>query len=199
MKFAGYCKVVGMTFLPFVAACENPFATRTPEPPAVGRGTFITPRTPEAVLANLRSAMLEQNLLNYSRSLADTTRGGAFRFHADPAVANARPELFSNWNLDNEKRYFNQLNAVLPADSARSLIFKVVTSIPLGDSAIFVEDYELNVHHTQQSNGVPSRYAGQARFTLRQDALGEWSIHRWSDFSAGSAPTWSVLKANFGQ
>ncbi len=182
-----------------VSGCENPFQTRTPEPPTQSRGTFITPLTPEAVISNLRNAVVEQNLVNYSRSLADPARGGAFRYQADPAVENSRPELFADWGLEEEKHYFGQLSAALPPDSARALIFTAQSITTLGDSAIFIEDYQLNIRHTQQTGGIAIRYAGQARFILRRDNLGEWAIHRWSDFSTGSTPTWSALKASFGQ
>jgi hypothetical protein len=180
-------------------ACENPFQTRTPEPPTRSRGTFVTPLAPETVLTNLRSAVIEQNLVNYSRCLADPARGGAFQYDADPVVEHSRPELFANWGLEEEKRYFSQLNAVLPADSVRTLSFTAQDVTTFGDSAIFVEDYLLEVHHTQQAGGVGRRYAGQARFMLRRDSLGEWAIHRWADFSTGSTPSWSALKASFGQ
>lgn len=180
-------------------SCDNPFATRTPEPPTRSQGTFVTPLTPEAVIANLRNAVTEQNLVNYTRSLADPTRGGRFVYEADPAVIASQPELFADWVVANEQRYFNQLNAVLPTDSTRSLVFAAETATNLGDSALFVENYLLVVRHTQQVNGIPSRYAGQARFTLKRNNLGEWAIHRWADFSTGSLPTWSALKASFGQ
>ena len=182
-----------------VYACENPFQTRTPEPPTQSRGTLITPLTPEAVITNLRNAVVEQNLVNYSRSLADPSRGGTFRYQADPAVENSRPGLFADWGLEKEKHYFGQLSAALPPDSVRSLIFTAESVTTLGDSAIFIEDYQLNVHHTEQAGGIAQRYAGQGRFILRRDNLGEWAIHRWSDFSTGSTPTWSALKASFGQ
>lgn len=183
----------------FLLACDNPFQTRSPEPPSQIHGRFIAPLTPEVVLVNLRNAIIEQNLVNYVRSLADPARGGSFIYEAEPAVANAQGELFANWNLDNEKRYFSQLAAVLPPDSARSLVLISQTATNLGDSAIFVENYQLTVRHTQQAGGIPSRYAGQARLSLRRDRLGEWAIYRWADFSTGDVPTWSVLKANFGQ
>lgn len=190
--------VMALTML-LILACDNPFQTRTPEPPTQSRGTFITPLVPDVVLVNLRNAVIEQNLVNYARSLADPARGGTFTYEAEPSVANAQRELFDNWDLNNEKRYFNQLSAVLPQDSARSLIFISQAVTNLGDSAIFIENYDLTVRHTQQSSGIPSRYAGQARFWLRPDNLGEWSIYRWADFSTGSMPTWSALKASFGQ
>jgi len=193
--------VVAVLAALIVYACENPFQTRTPEPPTQSRGTFITPLTPEAVITNLRNAVVEQNLVNYLRSLADPSRGGTFRFLADPAVENSRPDLFANWGLEDEERYFGHLSAsaVLPPDSTRVLIFTAQPPTTLGDSAIFIEDYRLNVHHTDQANGTPVRYAGRARFILRRDNLGQWAIHRWSDFSTGSTPTWSALKASFGQ
>jgi len=182
-----------------VYACENPFQTRTPEPPTQPRGIFITPRTPEAVIINLRNAVVEQNLVNYSACLADPRLGGTFRYQADPAVGISRPELFANWGLEEEKRYFSQLSAVLPPDSARALIFTAKSITTLGDSAIFIEDYQLNVNHTQQAAGIARSYAGQARFLLREGSFGLWSIHRWEDLSTGSTPTWSALKASFGQ
>jgi hypothetical protein len=185
----------------FVSGCENPFQTRTPEPPTRSRGTFAPPLSPGAVLRNLRNAVIEQSLVNYSRSLADPARGGNFRFDADPVVENSQPDLFANWGLEEEKQYFSQLNAnhVLPPDSLRSLSFIAKDTTTFGDSAIFVEDYQLEIHHTQQAGGIARRYAGQARFTLRRDSFGEWAIHRWADFSTSATPTWSALKGSFGQ
>jgi len=199
MKTGIAAKIVMVLTVFLVLACENPFETRTPEPPSRSRATFVPPLSPAAVLRNLRNAVIEQNLLNYSRSLADPARGGAFRFDADPVVENSRPELFANWGLEEEKHYFSQLNAVLPQDSLRSLSFTPKDTTTFGDSAIFVEDYQLEMHHTQQAGGVARRYAGQARFTLRRDSLGEWAIYRWADFSTGNTPSWSALKATFGQ
>jgi hypothetical protein len=199
MNTGARATAVAVSAMLFTAGCENPFQTRTPEPPTQSRGTFITPLTPEAVIANLRNAVAEQNLVNYSRSLADPARGGTFRYQADPAVENSRPELFANWGLEEEKHYFGQLSAALPPDSTRVLSFTPKSLTTIGDSAVFVEDYQLRVHHTQQAGGIARNYAGQARFILRRDNLGEWAIHRWADFSTGSTPTWSALKASFGQ
>lgn len=200
MKKKGAQAVAVVSAALIVCACENPFQTRTPEPPTQSRGTFITPLTPEAVITNLRNAVVEQNLVNYSRSLADPTRGGTFRYQADPAVENSRPDLFANWGLEKELDYFNQLSSVLPRDSVRTLNFTESSNTPpLSDSTIFTANYQLNIRHTQQASGVAIRYAGQARFILKRDNLGEWAIYRWSDFSTGATPTWSALKANFGQ
>lgn len=179
--------------------CENPFATRTPEPPDDSGGNrWIPPFASELVLENLRNAIADQNVENYLRCFSDSSRTGKrFRFDPEATVANQNPGLFTSWGLSQERDYFLQLRAALPADSARSLQLDSLQTIVLGDSAIFLRTYDLIVRHRRQSIGVPGRVAGELRFWLIKDPFGEWSIYRWADFSTGQALTWSSLKAAF--
>ena len=182
-----------------LCACTNPFATREPEEPSEGSLSFIPPRTPEVVLINLRNAILEQNLENYLRCLGDSTRlPQGFRFIADAGVASENPGLFERWTKDNEKSYFSQLRALIPPDSLHILNLQVVQSTQFADSALFVENYTLTVKHTQQDKGVPAVVAGQARFNMGVDSFGDWAIYRWEDVAVGDEPTWSTLKAVYG-
>lgn len=181
------------------AGCENPFATRSPDfPDNAGGYHWIPPFASELVLENLRNAIADQNVENYLRCFSDSTRTGQrFRFDAETVVANQNPGLFSGWSLAEERDYFIQLRAALPADSARSLLLDSLQTISYGDSAVFLRSYVLVVRHKRQSIGVPGRMTGALRFWLVKDQFGEWSIYRWADFSTGQAPTWSSLKAAF--
>lgn len=188
-----------LCFAAWLPACTNPFTTREPESPKEGSLTFIPPRTPEVVFINMSNAILEQNQENYLRSLGDSTKlPQDYRFVADAGVASENAGVFAHWTKENEKRYFSQLRALLPPDSLHILNLQPVRSTQFADSAIFIENYTLTVRHTQQEKGVPAIVSGQARFFLGVDAFGDWAIYRWEDLAVGDAPTWSVLKAVYG-
>jgi hypothetical protein len=181
-------------------ACENPFQTRAPEPPKRVQGTFVLPHSPGIVFSNLRNALAELNVVNYERCFADSTRSGRrFRFIPEATVANTNPGLFARWGLKEERDYFARMRDPLPADSTFSLRLDSLQTVVTGDSAIFLQRYELLVRHQRQASGVPRKVSGEGRFWLSRDQFGDWSIYRWADFSSGSALTWSTLKAAFAQ
>ncbi len=186
-------------FIPFILACTNPFSTREPEQPDAGGVQFIPPRTPEVVLQNLKNAVLEQNIENYLRNLSDPARNPRdFAFIPDQSVATENPGVFDTWARENERFYFSQLRAFVPNDSLRLLTFRNVQTTISADSAVFIENYTLRVHHTRQSQEIPALFAGQARFFMNTDNIGDWSIHRWEDLPSDSGQSWSRLKAFFG-
>ncbi len=181
-------------------ACENPFQTRTPEPPQRSQGTFVLPHSPGIVFVNLRNAMAELNVVNYERCFADSMRAGRrFRFIPEAAVANTNPGLFSRWSAKEERDYFARMRDPLPADSIFTLRLDSLQIVVTGDSATFLQRYELMARHQRQASGVPRRVSGEGRFWLSRDQFGDWSIYRWADFSSGGAFTWSTLKAAFAQ
>lgn len=179
-------------------SCENPFATRAPEPPKNSGSRYIPPFSAEIVLENMRNAISDRNVENYLRCFTDSSRTGErFRYEPDAATVNQYPGVFNQWGLAQERDYFSQLRAALPTDSLRSLRLDSLQTITFNDSAQFVRAYELNVRHKQQSAGAPGQVRGELRFWLRKDQFGEWSIYRWADFATGQAQTWSALKAAF--
>lgn len=181
-------------------SCTNPFSTRDPEVPNRGASTWIPPQSADIVLVNLRNAVLQKNVENYLRSLVDSTRSARrFRFEPDQSAAVGNPGVFAYWDVDKERFYLSQLFAVLPDDSLRTLDFALLSSNVSADTAEFTETYELEIHHTQQSQGLPVVVRGQATFWLSSDALGNWAVYRWADFGTGDDPTWSDLKAAFGK
>lgn len=187
-----------LAFSTMLFSCENPFATRAPEPPKNTGSRFVPPFSAEIVLENLRNAINDRNVENYLRCFVDSTRAGErFQFEPDAAVNNQYPEVFRQWGLAQERDYFSQLRAALPSDSLRSLRLDSLQTIIFSDSAQFVRAYELNVRHRQQSSGVPGQVRGELRFWLNKNPFGEWSIYRWADFATGQSPTWSALKVAF--
>ncbi len=180
--------------------CTNPFKTRDPAEPDTGQQAWVQPGSPEIVLENLRNAIFDLNVENYMRTLSDPERTGReFRFIADPSVVAENPGLFAVWSRAHERSYFSLLRALTPDDSLRLLSLQQIQSSFFADSAFFVENYTLRIHHTQRDQNIPVVVQGEARFWLTVDEVGEWSIYRWEDRSLGSAPPWSVLKEVYGK
>jgi hypothetical protein len=182
----------------FLCACENPFITRTPEPPAGLGSLWIPPFSAEIVIENLRNAISDRNGENYVRCFSDSSRvSRRFQFIPEITVANNNPGAFVNWSLAQERDYFSQLRAAVPGDSICSLRLDSLQISLFGDSAQFRYAYDLTARHRRQTAGVPGRVQGELRFSLLKDSFGEWSIQRWVDFATGPAQTWSALKVAF--
>lgn len=182
----------------FSQGCENPFTTREPEPPEQTTSTFISPSSPDLVFINLQLAFSERNAENYIRSLVDTTRSDrAFEFIPDQGVAAAQPGTFLNWNLEEERRYLVQLLQSTPRDSAFSLLFTEENRIEDAQTATFTQNYAIVARHSIESSNIPKEYRGQSRFLLERNETGDWAIYRWEDFTNGTDPPWSELKAFF--
>jgi len=181
--------------------CENPFATREPEPPKTSQSNWIQPTSPSYVLANLKNAIFEKNKSNYMRCLADTSVSNhKFKFIADPAVINANPGLFTHWGREEEANYLNQLYNRLPKDSTMSVVFQRLEETTFQDSVILLQTYKLVFDEKCQAGEQCMRYMeGQAEFRLLRTEDDVWYIYRWSDFSTSDSLTWSDIKARFGK
>ncbi len=185
--------VIGLVFA--YNACENPFQTRTPEPPGQTQSSWLLPHSPGIVFINLRDALAELNAVNYKRCFSDS-----FRFVPEAAVANTNPGKFDGWNLQREGGYLEQMLNPLPRDSVFTLRLDSLSTVDVGsESVIYLQRYELIARHRLQSIGIPRKVSGEGRFWLGKNRFEEWSIYRWEDFASGSAFTWSTLKAAFSQ
>lgn len=183
------------------AACNSPFSTREPEPPISKKSSWIQPTQPNYVTVNLKNAISEKNVSNYSRCFSDSVNTGKpFRFYASRAVANAFPNLFSNWGKTSESIYFNQLMLYLPQDSTSNLSFSLpIKENTFQDSVIVLYDYQLGIDHTFSTSECPKEMKGQCEFVIYRSPDDLWYIHRWIDYASSDNPTWSQLKAFFGK
>jgi len=189
-----------LTILVLIAACENPFSTRTPEPPEQNSSTFIPPTSPDIVFINLRVATQEKNVENYIRCFVDTTRSNQrFTFTPDQRAIANHPGVFDFWQLEDERRYLTRLFQAMPNDSTRTLAFTTERRTEDAAQATFNQSYEIRIRHTRQGGTIPipTLYRGLSNFMLEKNETGDWAIYRWEDFTNGVDPSWSELKALF--
>ena len=171
------------------------FGLRDVETPTESRTHFDPPVTPQVVISNMIYAISEKDVNNYLRCFVDTSSSNKkFVYTADVASQIQYP-IFLNWNIGNEKTYFNNLLA-LTGSNFSFLYLSDETMNTYSDSAVYDADYSLKFEH--QKTSVATELNGKLRFIMILDSKNLWSISRWIDFkSADSDTTWSVLKANF--
>lgn len=180
-------------------ACQSPFATRDPEPPINQQSSWIQPTSSSYVMINLRNAIAEKNAQNYLRCLADTGKAGRrFLFVPEQSVNAANPGVFRNWGYEEERIYLNQLLLYLPKDSTSQLILTSLRESVYQDSVILVQEYELTLRHQRQAAVGLAKTRGQIEFRLIRSIENMWYIHRWTDYATASQPTWSAVRAAFG-
>ena len=174
------------------AACScNIFETRDPEPPSSTTSTFEPPVTPETVLRNFRSAVMENNPDNYLRCFVDT----AVRPYLFVPSADVRPN-FPEWSLADENRYFRSMGSALDGHSA---LDDSVQPANFWSDSTFTVRYALQVPHADAR--APRLVQGSMLLHLAVDAQGRWAIDRWEDIRIPSLPdsTWSYLKFWFNR
>ena len=169
------------------------FQTRDPQSPSASTSTYTPPVSPEIVLANLTSAIRDDNVDNYIRCFSDPA-SRTYEFIPSQAVRANYPGLFSQWNLESERRYL--LNLGTPKYTSPSLAFTNEQTLTVtSDSVIYNMNYMLTFPHNRAN--VPRTVQGNMQISIGSDAQHKWSIYRWQDFQTVSDSTWSYWKAIF--
>lgn len=183
--------VVFFALSAFILGC-----LREAETPVDPRSTFIPPTSPQYVIVNLQSAILEKNINNYLLCFVDTNFSSKkFTFLAEVSAISQYPVL-KFWNFTNERYYITALISATPTQSSSNLFLSNTNMIQTSDSAVYDADYLLYFDHTRQN--VPKTVRGKLRFIIAPDSRNLWSIHTWTDYKATeNDTTWSILKANF--
>jgi len=187
-------KITILLLFSVIYSCENPFATREPEPPSQEQSTWIHPTLPSLVIDNLKYSIIEANTTNYIKCLIDSN--SQYKFIPDAFVNANNPGFFDYWDLSSEQNYITKLFAAT-YDSARKVSFYAEPALDYQDSVQINVKYDLEIHHNL-TESYAKVVEGQAELWLKE-RNGEWFITRWIDYGIGENPSWSSLKANFGK
>jgi hypothetical protein len=178
-----------------LAGCDNPFATRSAEPPSVRRGTWEEPIFYDAVLRNLENAYNEQIIDNFTDSISED-----FRFTPDPEDEAQNPGIFDDWGLEQER---DVTRSIFSSGTGSFIGLALVdttmevTFYPSGDTVLAEVIYQLSVD--QDLVGAPRNMAGRAIFFVSETSGGIWKVHLWEDSKADypDSSSWGALKAAF--
>ena len=170
------------------------FETRDPQEPETIRSTFYPPTSADLVLDNLSYAIIEKNSDNYYKCLSLST----FRYVPDSRSQQQWELIFSNWSVQSEKNYFDNLIARQEGGNSSAVLFldnERLTQYS-SDSAHYQADYIFVFQHNQ--GNIPKSSKGRMSLTLATESDALYYIRRWEDFRQNDTDfTWSEFKANF--
>lgn len=171
------------------------FNVREAETPNQPRSNYQQAVSPEILIENLINALSDKDAANYINCFSDTSFSNKkFVFSASSGASSLFPALSSDWGLQNEQQYFNNVSAKIPEQAKIILTFSNTTLSPQGDSRIFTAGYLLNVPHTDND---PTVYQGDLIFSMGRDSRSVWTVYFWQDNKSTNLPTWSELKGRF--
>ncbi|HAX49703.1 MAG TPA: hypothetical protein PK605_00510 [Ignavibacteria bacterium] len=170
------------------------FETRDPEEPVTIRSTFFPPTSAEVVTDNLSYAIQEKNSSNYFKCLSLLN----FQYIPDSRSQQQYELIFTNWGVNSEKNYFDNLIARQEGGNSSSVLFvdnERLTQYS-SDSARYQADYIFVFQHNQSN--IPKSSKGRMSLILATDSDDLYYIRRWEDFRQNDTDfTWSEFKANF--
>jgi hypothetical protein len=174
-----------------ISGCDL-FTTRTPETPVTAATNSIPATSPDMLFSNLQSAVNGKILDNYMTCFVDSAfLKKRFKFTASPGSSSQFPVL-TTWNLDDEKQYFRNQNAIAASGNSVNLTISNQLNTQLGDSAVYQFDYSLSLLASDQT--ISGNYQGTAQFKIFLDSRNQWVIVQWDDSKINNSSSWSDLK-----
>ena len=186
-------------FISFISSCSL-LEPRTPELPE-NAVQYDPPFDYQTVIVNLKKSVQYKDPTGYIRCFSDSLNGASFSFVFEPSIEilTRYAGLFSQWNINQERVYFQNIMSKIPRDANSELLMtNTVFDAITPDSVILQSNYRFIVPHGMPS--ISNEANGSLRFIIKRQSNGLWSIQRWTDFLGTQdtiGNTWSALKAQF--
>ncbi len=187
-----YWKILLLSFLLSLAACDL-FQVRDPEDPSETKSSFRVPVEPKDVIQNLINAFNDKNANDYKKNFSTGLPLVNRDFFFIPS-GNVLSSFPTDWYVDEEFQYFNNLITRSPQDIPITLSFTDEQYDIRADSTIYSAKYFLNV---PALNSAPKVYEGSLKFTMTTDFNDAWVIYFWEDIAKQDYKSWSELKIEF--
>jgi hypothetical protein len=185
-------KILLSIFLLNISACDL-FQVRDPQVPTETKSSYNVPVEPKDVIQNLVNAFKDKNpndyKMNFSTGMPLVNRD--FFYVPSGNVLSVFP---TDWYVDEEFQYFNNLITRTPQDVPITLSFTDEVYDVRADSAIYSAKYFISVPIL---NSDPKVFEGSLKFTMTTDINAAWIIYFWEDIANQNLKSWSDLKLEF--
>ena len=169
------------------------FDVRDPENPTDTRSGYVVPVRPNDVIQNLITAFRERNANDYRKNFAEGPPVVNREFYFVPS-GNVAASFPSEWSINEEFQYFNNLISRTPPDNPINLSLMNEQYDIQADSTHYSAVYSLSV---PMINADPQIYEGSLKFTMIRDNTNIWVIYFWEDIATSGKQSWSELKVEF--
>ena len=184
-----YWKILLITILLTLAGCDI-FQVRDPEEPSETKSSYRVPVEPKDVIQNLINAFNDKNSKDYKKNFSKGLPLVNRDFFFAPS-GNVLSSFPTDWYVDEEFQYFNNLITRSPQDIPITLSFTDEVYDISADSSIYSAKYFLSV---PVLNSEPKVFEGSLKFTMTTDINAAWIIYFWEDIAVQGFKSWSELK-----
>jgi hypothetical protein len=185
-------KILLLIFLVTITACDL-FQVRYPEDPSETKSSYRVPVEPKDVIQNLINAFNDKNPNDYKKNFSTGLPLVDRDFYFAPS-GNVSSIFPTDWYVDEEFQYFNNLITRSEEDVPITLSFTDEVYDIRADSAIYSAKYFLSV---PVLNSEPKVYEGSLKFTMTTDINAAWIVYFWEDVAEQGSKSWSELKIEF--
>ena len=177
----------------FTAVSCDLFQVRDPEDPNETKSSYRVPVEPKGVIENLINSFKDRNSNDYKMNFSTGPPLVNRDFYFVPS-GNVFSNFPTNWNINEEFQYFNNLITRTPQNVPITLLFSDEEYDIRADSSIYSAKYFLSVPIL---NSEPKIFRGSLKFTMITDITAAWIIYFWEDIAEQDSKSWSELKIEF--
>ena len=187
-----YIFIIVLIHFVFLTSACGIFESREPESPDQTKSSYRVPVEPSDVIINMINSFKDKNANDYKKNFSSGLPLVDKNFYFVPS-SNVLPNFPTDWAVNQEFQYFNNLVLDVPNELTIQLFFTDELYELQADSAVYSAKYLVSV---PVQNAVPKIYEGNVRFFMTTDINSAWVIYFWEDIAQIGA-TWSELKLEF--
>ena len=187
-----YWEILLLSFLVSLTACDL-FQVRDPEDPSQTKSSYRVPVEPKDVIQNLINSFKDKNPNDYKKNFSTGLPLVNRDFFFVPS-GNVLSSFPTDWYVDEEFQYFNNVVSRSPQDIPITLSFTDEVFDIRADSSIYSAKYFLSL---PVLNSEPRVFQGSLKFTMTTDINAAWVIYFWEDIADQESKSWSELKIAF--
>jgi hypothetical protein len=185
-------KIILIIIVFTLVSCDL-FQVRDPQNPKEPKSSYRVPVEPKDVIQNLINSFSDKNSNDYKKNFSTGLPLVNRDFYFVPS-GNVLSNFPSNWTVNEEFQYFNNLITRTPQNIPITLLFSDEEFDIRTDSSIYSAKYFLTV---PVANSESKIFKGSLKLTMKTDINAAWVIYFWEDIAEQDSKSWSELKIEF--
>jgi len=177
-----------------IASCDT-FSTRTPDSPTQGNTSYKPATSIDILIDNLKLSMTNNDLNIYYSMFPELQDSIEYVFTPSNNTIANYADIFKDWTVEKEKRYFNNFVAEINKNVKSNFILTLTSQVDYPNYSSIILKYNAFYPRTNKQS---INLLGTSQLDLIKTQKGIWKISKWIDNPASdlvdSTSTWSLLK-----
>lgn len=177
-----------------IASCDT-FSTRTPDSPTQGNTSYKPATAIDILIDNFKLSMTNNDLNIYYSMFLEPQDSINYVFIPSNNTIADYADIFKDWSVEKEKRYFNNFIAEINKNVKSSFVLTLTSQVDYPNYSSIILKYNAFYPRTNKES---INLIGTSQLDLIKTQKGIWKISKWIDNPSSdlvdSVSTWSLLK-----